>query len=301
MTTTTNNSVRPSSMSSPSLDARIADLRYGMSTSNFLLNLLFATFVINALLFTCAILSIGTRHGSGTSLFLSSTVSCLYVAFVTMLYGDRASDALTSSFPAWSSSNDANTAGTHHRHHRGSATRSMHRLANALRVAHATYGSDPYVRGVSFGMTMILALVLRVLSNQWDGISDCVSNVSSSSSSCVFGTHAGPARAVSFLSGLLSWLYVAMAISMHAARRREMGALSSSNSSSNSSSSGWGAAGMDHDGGGMGGFGLSGIIGGLFSLSSYSSRGDTRYDEIIDDGGMGFDGDFPSSSNTIRV
>ena len=85
---------------------------------------------------------------------------------------------------------------------------------------------------------------------------------------------------------------------MYAAKRRE--GMSSSSSSS----------GGDYDGGG-GGFGLGGI--GdllLFSTSSSTNRGNDnrQYDEIGD--GLGFAGDFPSSSGlgssatattTIRV
>jgi hypothetical protein len=152
-------------------------------------------------------------------------------------------------------------------------------LAYALRVACASYGSDPYARGAALGSTVVLAVLMRVASSGWEGSA-------SESESATRGI-------ASFLSGLLSWLDAAMAASMYAAKRRE-GIFSSSSSSS----------GGD-DGGGGGGFGLGGIGNLLFSTTS-TNRNNRQYDEIGD--GLGFAGDFPSSglggsatATTIRV
>ncbi len=226
------------------LSAVSSSLESGMSTSSFLFNLLLANAALNALLLPCALLS-SLGAAGGPSLLLASILSCAHVAFIAILHGDRVADAIPPS----------------------SASSAPSRLANALRVACASCGPEPYLRGAALGSTAVLAVLMRVASSGWGG---------SESPSSAGGI-------ASFLSGLLSWLDAAMAASMCAAKRREV-ILSSSSSSS-----------VGDDGGG--GFGLVGI-GGLFSLSNRNRQ----YDEIGD--GLGFAGDFPSglgSATTVRV
>ena len=266
--TIASNDVRLSAVSRSSLES-------GMSTPSFLFNLLLANAALNALLLPCALLSSSlfggtTAHRSHhSSLLLASLLSCVHASFIAILLGDRVSDA----FPPSSRSSAPS------------------RLANALRAACESHGSDPYVRGAALGSTIVLAVLMRVASSGWGG-GGGGSEPESSSATSSSGSIA------SFLSGLLSWLDAAMAASMYAAKRRE--GMSSSSSS----------LGGDYDGGG-GGFGLGGI--GdllLFSTSSSTNRGNDnrQYDEIGD--GLGFAGDFPSSSGlgssatattTIRV
>ena len=258
--TIASNDVRLSAVSRSSLES-------GMSTSSFLFNLLLANATLNALLLPCALLSSlfgGTtaHHSHSYSLLLASLLSCVHVSCIAILLGDRVSDA----FPPSSRSSAPS------------------RLANALRVACESHGSDPYARGAALGSTIVLAVLMRV--------------VASSGSEYSSATGSSSGGIASFLSGLLSWLDAAMAASMYAAKRRE--GMSSSSSSSS-------LGGDDYDGGG-GGFGLGGIGNLLFSTSTTNRGNNNRqYDEIGD--GLGFAGDFPSSSGlgssatatTIRV
>ncbi|KAL3770535.1 hypothetical protein ACHAW5_009563 [Stephanodiscus triporus] len=259
----------PLSAMSSALDARISNLRTGgiMSTSSFLINLLLANAAINVLLLLpFALSSLGARR-VGPTILLVSFVSCVHATTsVAMILGERVAEYISPS--SSSSSSFASSSAP-------SSSSSRSRLSSALRSASASFDADPYLRGAAFGMTIALAVLMRVVSAHWGAIVDCLDNESPSSSSCVVGAHAGSARAVSFLSGLLSWLDAAMAVSMY--RRRESMSMLSS-------------------GGNGDGFGVIGL---------FSSNINRQYDEIgaVDDR-MQFAGDFPSglgSGTTIRV
>ena len=268
-----NGDVRISAASS-TLDAQFAHVRSSLArvdTSNWIIYLLFFSGIPNILLFLCVMVSLGSPY-IGMPLFCISLLSCIHISCLSILNGEQLSDALSTRASI-------------------SPHSPVSQLSNALRMASSSCGSDPYLHGMAFGSTIVLFFVMRYVHEDWESSAVCfmreqarikMSNGSAAAllnmaSQC--GGVRGPARSVSFLSGLLSWLYAILCVMMHVKRR-------------------------DATGGGAGTSG--GGIGGLFTSSSSSSN--YQYEEI--DGaaerGNGFGpGDFPSSSNsginTIRV
>jgi hypothetical protein len=202
----------------------------------------------------------------GVPLFYISLLSCIHVLFLSILNGEQLSDALSTSTSI-------------------SPHSPISQLSNALRMASSSCNSDPYLHGMAFGSTIVLFFVMRYVHEDWESSAICfmreqarikMSNGSAAAllnmaSQC--GGIRGPARSVSFLSGLLSWLYAILCVMMYVRRR-------------------------DATVGGAGGGG--GGIGGLFTSSSSSNYQYEEIDGAAERGNGGFGpGDFPS--NTIRV
>lgn len=266
-----NSDIRISAASS-TLDAQFAQVRSSLSrvnTSNWIIYLLFFLGITNLLLFICVMVSLGSPY-IGVPLFYISLLSCIHVLFLSILNGEQFSDAISTSASI-------------------SPHSPISQLSNALRMASSSCGSDPYLNGMAFGSTIVLFFVMRYVHEDWESSAVCfmreqarikMSNGSAAAllnmaSQC--GGVRGPAQSVSFLSGLLSWLYAILCVMMYVKRRDATG----------------------------GGAGSGGGIGGLFASSSSNNY---QYEEI--DGaagrGNGFGpGDFPSSANnginTIRV
>ena len=268
-----NGDIRISAASS-TLNAQFANVRSSLSrvdTSNWIIYLLLFSGITNLLLFICVMVSLGSPY-IGVPLFYISLLSCIHVLFLSILNGEQLSDALSSTSTSISPHSP------------------MNQLSNALRMASSSCNSDPYLHGMAFGSTIVLFFIMRYVHEDWESSAICfmreqarikMSNGSAAAllnmaSQC--GGIRGPARSISFLSGLLSWLYAVLCVMMYVRRRDAT----------------------------VGGAGGGGGIGGLFTSSSSSNYQYEEIDGAAERGSGGFGpGDFPSSGsngiNTIRV
>ncbi|KAL7548348.1 hypothetical protein ACHAWF_011634 [Thalassiosira exigua] len=185
------------------------------STSALLRNIFLAMAVLNGFLLLGSLFSMGSRF-AGSTVLLASAMSVAHVWCAGLVLGGHLADAMAS------------------------AGGSLGRLAEALRGASARYGRDAYAHGALLGSTVAMALAMRMIASYYGGMSGCVGNAAASASAAHNltggyanmhrgGSHgsfepyaacgaSGPVGFVSFLSGLLFWLDLALAAVLYSKR-----------------------------------------------------------------------------------
>mmetsp|Transcript_27728 Transcript_27728/g.58590 ORF Transcript_27728/g.58590 Transcript_27728/m.58590 type:complete len:288 (-) Transcript_27728:236-1099(-) len=242
------------------------------NTSTLLRNIIVSSGILHGFLLLSSLFVAGSRF-MGFSIFTIAIISSLHFVCTTLVFGDHVLDALAGIL-------SNSSAGM--------------RMANTLRNTSTRYGTDMYMHGTLFGSACILAILMHVLHSYYGGLAECVTNAASSrmnnnGANNLTGGYAnmhendpntynmnggyvdpytlcgssGPVGFVSFITGLLFWIDMVLAVTLYT-RRHEL---------------------------------LNGGGGGGVSSSQYDEIGVQS-----GSGGVGgFDGDFPSSSEGMQT
>ncbi|KAL3791449.1 hypothetical protein HJC23_011505 [Cyclotella cryptica] len=195
------------------------------STGSLLRVLVLACIVVNCLLFLSAFLALGVRY-VGMNTLLVSLVSCAHTVGMAMVLSPH----ITNSESIIASGGDHSI---------------MQSIEQILRYSSQRYTDNPLAYGAIMGGTAMLITVMHAVSAYYGGIAQCVasngtrlvhntvSNNMTSGSAHSFDSYgmcgsSGPVNVVSFLSSILSWLYLAVAVLLYTRRVELLGEQSSS-------------------------------------------------------------------------
>ncbi|KAL7518321.1 hypothetical protein ACHAWX_003160 [Stephanocyclus meneghinianus] len=190
------------------------------STTSLLRSLVIACIIVNFLLFLSAFLAMGVRY-VGMNTLLVAIVSCAHTVGMAMVLSPHIAN------------NESLIA-------RGGNHNIMQSIEQILLYASHRYANNPLAYGAIMGGTAMLITAMQAISAYYGGIAQCVAshgarlvhntvntNVTSGTahyfdSYGVCGS-SGPVHFVSFLSSILSWLYLAAAVLLYTRRGELLG------------------------------------------------------------------------------
>jgi hypothetical protein len=237
------------------LNTNLQSIQFLLSqTSSLLRTLVLACLVINIFFFLSSFLTLGVRYIGMTTL-LSSLISSGHTVATIMVLSPHISN---------------------NHHEINNIHPSSLQFDQILQYTSHQYTNNPLAYGTIMGGTFMLVPLMQAVSSYYGGIASCVAHRGSrhdmhmlhNTTSYYFDSYgvcgsSGPVHFVSFLSSLLSWLYLAIAVLLYT-RRGEL---------------------------------LDGQIGSVGGGSyQYDEIGES-------DGGRGFAGDFPNGgvARTLQV
>ena len=205
--------------------------------------------ILNACLLLGSLCSVGVRY-IGFTVLLVAVGSCGHVIGLGLIFGSHVLLAANNGSGGPSNNSDIMYS--------SSSMVCFNRVTNLMRNASARYGTDVYIHGFAFGVTLMMAMLMHIISLYYGGLSSCVASAASSALSSAsasssnnnltggYSSHnmqqdisnghhtntmgaaafdpyntcgaSGPVGFVSFISGLLFWFNSVLTVVLYAKR-----------------------------------------------------------------------------------